>query len=53
MTSPDLAAGPVTPCGVCGIAASRGFAVAGTSRDTAAFAVGAVRRRRLAEGSLR
>jgi hypothetical protein len=50
---PDLAAGRVTPYGVCGIAASRGFAVVGTSRDTAASAAGALRRWRLAEGSLR
>jgi hypothetical protein len=45
--------GEITPCGVCGIAANRGFAVAGTSHDTAAFAAGAVRRWWRAEGALR
>jgi len=41
------------PCGVCDIAASRGFASVGTSRDTAAFAVSAIRRWWQQEGSLR
>jgi hypothetical protein len=50
---PDPAAGKVAPYGVYDIAANRGFAVVGTSRDTAAFAVGAIRRWWLAEGSLR
>jgi Rhodopirellula transposase DDE domain len=50
---PDLAAGRAVPYGVYGIAANRGFAVVGTSHETAAFAVGALRRWWLAEGSLR
>jgi hypothetical protein len=50
---PDLAAGRVTPYGVYDIAANRGFVTVGTSRDTAAFAAGAIRRWWLAEGSLR
>jgi hypothetical protein len=50
---PDQEAGKVTPYGVYDIAANRGFVVVGTSRDTAAFAVGALRRWWLAEGALR
>jgi hypothetical protein len=43
----------VTPYGVYDIAANRGFVVAGTSRDTAAFAVNAIRLWWQEEGSLR
>jgi hypothetical protein len=49
----DLELGKVAPYGVYDIAANRGFVVVGTSRETAAFAVGALRRWWLAEGSLR
>ena len=41
------------PYGVYDIAANRGFAVVGTSRDTPSFAVSSLRRWWLAEGSLR
>jgi len=47
---PDLEPGKVTPCGVYGIAANRGFVPVGASHDTAAHAVSALRRRRLASG---
>jgi hypothetical protein len=50
---PDPAAGRIAPYGVYDIAANRGFVSVGTSRDTAAFAVGALRRWWRAEGSLR
>jgi hypothetical protein len=40
---PDEALGKVTPYGVYDIAANRGFVSVGTSRDTAAFAVNAIR----------
>jgi hypothetical protein len=50
---PDAALGKVTPYGVCDITANRGFVSVGTSRDTAAFAVSAIRRWWLAEGALR
>jgi hypothetical protein len=50
---PDPAAGRIAPYGVCDIAANRGFVTVGTSHDTAAFAVGALRRWWRAEGSLR
>ena len=38
---PEL--GKVTPFGICGVAANRGFVSVGTSHDTAAFAVNAIR----------
>ena len=50
---PDADLGKAVPYGVYDIAANRGFAVVGTSRDTPAFAVASVRRWHLAEGSLR
>ena len=40
---PDAELGKITPYGVYGIAANRGFVSAGTSCDTAAFAVNALR----------
>ena len=40
---PDQELGKITPCGVYDIAASRGFVSVGTSCDTAAFAVNALR----------
>ncbi len=50
---PDPAAGKIAPYGIYDIAANRGFVTVGTSHDTAAFAVGALRRWWRAEGSLR
>ena len=50
---PDAELGKVTPYGVYDITANRGFVSVGTSRDTAAFAVSAIRRWWLAEGALR
>jgi hypothetical protein len=50
---PDPAAGRIAPYGIYDIAANRGFVTVGTSHDTAAFAVGALRRWWRAEGSLR
>jgi Rhodopirellula transposase DDE domain len=50
---PDPAAGRIAPYGVYDIAANRGFVSVGTGRDTAAFAVGALRRWWREEGSLR
>jgi hypothetical protein len=50
---PDEKLGKVTPYGVYDIAANRGFVSLGTSRDTAAFAAGTIRRWWLAEGALR
>jgi hypothetical protein len=43
----------VCPYGIYDIAANRGFVLAGTSHDTAAFAAGAIRRWWRDEGSLR
>ena len=50
---PDLRAGKVTPYGVYDIAANRGFVSVGTSHDTAAFAVHALRRWWQAGGAAR
>ena len=50
---PDEKLGKAVPYGVYDIAANRGFAVVGTSRDTPAFAVASIRRWHLAEGCLR
>jgi hypothetical protein len=50
---PDEELGKITPYGIYGIAANRGFVSAGTSQDTAAFAVHAIRLRWQEEGSLR
>jgi len=50
---PDGEAGKITPYGVYDIAANRGFVSAGTSRDTAAFAVSAIRLWWQREGSIR
>jgi transposase len=50
---PDPEAGKVTPYGVYDIAANRGFVSVGTSCDTAAFAVSALRRWWQAEGAAR
>jgi hypothetical protein len=50
---PDEKLGKAVPYGVYDIAANRGFAVVGTSRDTPAFAVASLRRWWLDEGSLR
>ena len=50
---PDAELGKVTPYGVCDIAANTGFASVGTSRDTAAFAVNAIRLWHRAEGASR
>jgi hypothetical protein len=50
---PDEQAGKITPYGVYGIAVSRGFVSVGTSCDTAAFAVNALRSWWRQEGSLR
>jgi Rhodopirellula transposase DDE domain len=50
---PDPGLGRVTPFGIYDIAANRGFVSVGTSRDTAAFAVAAIRRWWLAEGRSR
>jgi hypothetical protein len=50
---PDPGLGRVAPFGIYDIAANRGFVSVGTSRDTAAFAVGAIRRWWLAEGQSR
>ena len=50
---PDERLGKVTPYGVYDIAANRGFVSVGTSRDTAAFAVSALRLWWQREGSLR
>jgi len=50
---PDEELGKIAPYGVYDIAANRGFAAVGTSHDTAAFAVSAIRRWWLAEGLLR
>jgi hypothetical protein len=50
---PDEELGKVTPYGIYDIAANTGFVSVGTSHDTAAFAVSAIRRWWLAEGQLR
>ena len=50
---PDAELGKVTPYGVYDIAANRGFVSVGTSRDTAAFAVNAIRLWWQAEGAAR
>ena len=50
---PDEELGKITPYGVYDIAANRGFASVGTSHDTAAFAVSALRLWWQREGSLR
>ena len=50
---PDAELGKITPYGVYDIAANRGFVSAGTSRDTAAFAVDALRLWWQREGSSR
>jgi hypothetical protein len=50
---PDEKLGKAVPYGVYDIAANRGFAVVGTSRDTPSFAVSSLRRWWLAEGSVR
>ena len=50
---PDAQAGKVTPYGVYDIAANRGFVSVGTSHDTAAFAVNALRLWWRAEGAAR
>ena len=50
---PDPELGKVTPYGIYDVAANRGFVSVGTGRDTAAFAVNAIRRWWLAEGASR
>jgi Rhodopirellula transposase DDE domain len=50
---PDEKLGKVTPFGIYDIAANRGFVSVGTSRDTAAFAVNAIRAWWRAEGAAR
>jgi len=50
---PDEQRGKITPYGIYDIAANRGFVSVGTSRDTAAFAVSAIRRWWQREGSIR
>jgi hypothetical protein len=50
---PDAELGKITPCGVYDIAANTGFVSAGTSHDTAAFAVSALRLWWQREGSVR
>jgi hypothetical protein len=50
---PDPQLGRVTPFGIYDIAANRGFVSVGTSHDTAAFAVSAIRRWWAAEGQSR
>jgi hypothetical protein len=50
---PDARAGKITPYGIYDIAANTGFVVAGTSGDTAAFAVSALRLWWQQQGSLR
>jgi Rhodopirellula transposase DDE domain len=49
----DRELGRIVPYGIYDIAANRGFVLAGRSHDTAAFAVAAIRRWWLDEGSLR
>jgi hypothetical protein len=50
---PDAELGKVTPYGIYDIAANTGFVSVGTSRDTAAFAVNAIRLWHRAEGASR
>jgi Rhodopirellula transposase DDE domain len=50
---PDPELGKVTPFGIYDIAANRGFVSVGTSHDTAAFAVNAIRAWWRAEGAAR
>jgi hypothetical protein len=50
---PDEELGKITPYGICDIAANTGFVSVGTSCDTAAFAVNALRLWWRREGSLR
>jgi hypothetical protein len=50
---PDEELGKIAPYGVYDIAANRGFAAVGTSHETAAFAVNAIRLWWRGEGSLR
>jgi hypothetical protein len=50
---PDAELGKITPYGIYDIAANRGFVSVGTSHDTAAFAVNALRLWWQAEGSSR
>jgi len=50
---PDEELGKITPYGVCDIAANTGFVSVGTSHDTAAFAVSALRLWWQREGSIR
>jgi DDE family transposase len=50
---PDPEAGTICPYGIYDLAANRGFASVGTSHDTAAFAVNALRLWWQQEGSLR
>jgi hypothetical protein len=50
---PDEELGKITPYGIYDITANRGFVSVGTSHDTAAFAVSALRLWWQAEGSLR
>jgi Rhodopirellula transposase DDE domain len=50
---PDPALGKITPYGIYDIAANRGFVSVGTSHDTAAFAVNAMRLQWRAEGAAR
>jgi hypothetical protein len=50
---PDPELGKVTPYGIYDVAANRGFVSVGTSRDTAAFAVNAIRAWWRAEGAAR
>ena len=50
---PEPGLGKVTPYGIYDIAANRGFVSVGTSRDTAAFAVNALRLWWQAEGAAR
>ena len=50
---PDPQGSKITPYGVYDIAANRGFVSVGTSHDTAAFAVNALRRWWQADGAAR
>jgi len=50
---PDPELGKVTPYGIYDVAANRGFVSVGTGRDTAAFAVNAIRAWWRAEGAAR
>ena len=50
---PDCSLGKAVPYGIYDVAANRGFAVVGRSRDTPSFAVASLRRWWLEEGSLR